>query len=145
MTSQHAEEECGDPAVFFEMSVTNANKPPLDPSEAGRRVDLFATLQSSGATMPEDWAVVLTNAPWFSQKADVLYDIIPGGDPTGGGGSNFGSSDRGALRKMSFIIRTNTLTRIIDPKYYGNSQENMPSELHGKNGGPWIAADTWEG
>ncbi len=63
-------------------------KPPLDPSDAGHRAGLSAMLQSSGATMSEDWAVVLMNAPLFSQKADVLYDIIPGGDPTGGGGSN---------------------------------------------------------
>lgn len=46
-----------DPTVFFEMSVTNADKPPLDPLEVERRVSLFTTLPS--ADMPSLGTVLI--------------------------------------------------------------------------------------
>jgi hypothetical protein len=65
-----------DPPVLFEMSVTNADKPPLDPTEVERRVDLFASLSLLSSEMPKDWAVILTNAPLFSQKTGVLNSVL---------------------------------------------------------------------
>jgi hypothetical protein len=64
------------PPVLFEMSVTNADKPPLDPTEVERRVDLFASLSLLSSEMPKDWAVILTNAPLFSQKTGVLNSVL---------------------------------------------------------------------
>jgi len=103
------------PAVFFELSVTNADKPPLDPSEVERRLNLFLELPPSD--LPNDWGVILTNAPLFSQKTSILSEIIPG-DPSSG--SN---------RKLTFVLGTDTFVRIINPKYYENSEDNMVAAL----------------
>ena len=103
-----------DPTVLFEMSVTNADKPPLDPSEVERRVNFFPTLSSD--IMPKDWGVILTNAPLFSTKASLLDDVLLHSSPY----SN---------RKMTFVLGTDTFVRIINPKYYSNSFENMIDAL----------------
>ena len=110
-----------EPTVFFEMSVTNADKPPLDPLEVERRVNLFTTLPP--ADMPKDWAVILTNAPLFSQKASILDNLIAGDcfDTDNNQSSN--------IRKMSFVLGTDTMVRIINPKYYDNSREKMLAAL----------------
>ena len=107
-----------DPTVLFEMSVTNADKPPQDPLEVERRLNLFLTLPP--LQMPRDWGVILTNAPLFLQKASVLDDVIAGDDVGCRGPPN---------RKMTFVLGTDTMVRIINPKYYGDSQENMISAL----------------
>lgn len=132
----HTEDQY-DPAVLFEMSVTNADKPPLDPMEVERRVDLFASLSLSlsPSEMPKDWAVILTNAPLFSQKTEILdglvendYDLPGDGGPSSRSGN--GNTARGRRRRrMSFVIGTDTMVRIIDPKYYGNSREGLVSAL----------------
>ena len=126
-----------DPAVLFEMSVTNADKPPLDPMEVERRVNLFASLSLSlsPSEMPKDWAVILTNAPMFSQKTEILDGLVENDDDLPGDGgppsrSGNGNTARGRRRRrMSFVIGTDTMVRIIDPKYYGNSREGMVSAL----------------
>mmetsp|Transcript_8317 Transcript_8317/g.12584 ORF Transcript_8317/g.12584 Transcript_8317/m.12584 type:complete len:642 (-) Transcript_8317:146-2071(-) len=100
-----------DPTVLFEMSVTNADKPPLDPSEVERRVSFFPTLSE----MPKDWGVILTNAPLFSQKTSLLDEVC--------------SSSPFSNRKMTFVLGTDTFVRIINPKYYNNSVENMINAL----------------
>ena len=113
---EYTSEQSSDPTVFFEMSVTNADKPPLDPIEVERRVNMFVSSPSlKEADMPKDWAVLLTNAPLFSQKSDILDNLIPG--------------DSGRRRKMSFVLGTDTMVRIINPKYYGNSREKMIDAL----------------
>ena len=99
---EYTSEQSSDPTVFFEMSVTNADKPPLDPIEVERRVNMFVSSPSlKEANMPKDWAVLLTNAPLFSQKSDILDNLIPG--------------DSGRRRKMSFVLGTDTMVRIINP------------------------------
>ena len=113
---EYTSEQSSDPTVFFEMSVTNADKPPLDPIEVERRVNMFVSSPSlKEADMPKDWAVLLTNAPLFSQKSDILDNLIPG--------------DSGRRRKMSFVLGTDTMVRIINPKYYENSREKMIDAL----------------
>ena len=101
-----------DPTVFFEMSVTNADKPPLDPKEVERRVSMFTSLPT--CDMPKDWSVILTNAPLFSQKTEILDNLITKGDSS---------------RKMSFVLGTDTFVRIINPKYYNNSRDEMLEAL----------------
>ena len=101
-----------DPTVFFEMSVTNADKPPLDPKEVERRVSMFTS--SPTCNMPKDWSVILTNAPLFSHKTEILDNLIPSGDSS---------------RKMSFVLGTDTFVRIINPKYYNNSRDEMIEAL----------------
>eukprot|EP00571_Detonula_confervacea_P010908 CAMPEP_0172303298 /NCGR_PEP_ID=MMETSP1058-20130122/4847_1 /TAXON_ID=83371 /ORGANISM="Detonula confervacea, Strain CCMP 353" /LENGTH=629 /DNA_ID=CAMNT_0013014047 /DNA_START=464 /DNA_END=2353 /DNA_ORIENTATION=- len=121
-TVDQQSDEQYDPTVLYEMSVTNADKPPLDPSEVERRVNVFTSLPSS--EMPKDWAVILTNAPLFSQKTSILDDLI-----SDNGDGSFGSENQGSGRKMSFVLGTDTMVRIINPKYYGNSRENMLAAL----------------
>jgi len=101
-----------DPTVFFEMSVTNADKPPLDPLEVERRVSMFTILPT--CDMPKDWSVILTNAPLFSHKTEMLDNLITKGDSS---------------RKMSFVLGTDTFVRIINPKYYNNSRDEMIEAL----------------
>ena len=84
-----------DPTVLFEISVTNVDKPPIDPVEVERRLSLFPMLKQ--ADLPKDWAVILTNAPLFAQKASILYDLIKG---------------HGA-RKMTFVIGECSLLRLL--------------------------------
>lgn len=104
-----------DPTVLFEMSVTNADKPSLDPAEVERRINFFPTLLPD---MPNDWGVILTNAPLFSQKTCLLEEVL----------RESGSSPYSS-RKMTFVLGTDTMVRIINPKYYDNSIENMIDAL----------------
>jgi len=101
------------PSVFFEMSVTNADKPPLDSAEVQRRVDSFRNI--SNANMPDDWAILLTNAPLFSQKTVILDNFI----------KSYGQSPT----KMTFVLGADTMVRILNPKYYGNDRDNMIAAL----------------
>jgi hypothetical protein len=106
-----------DPTVFFELSVTNADKPPLDPMEVERRVDIFTKLPLRD--MPKDWAVMLTNAPLFSQKSEILAKLIP----------NDGHENDTNRRTIGFVLGTDTMVRIINPKYYDNSHDKMMAAL----------------
>lgn len=110
-TVQSHSDEQYEPTVLFEISVTNVDKPPIDPNEVCRRLNLFLRLHSD---LPKDWGVLLTNAPLFSQKATLLDHSI---------GGSYNS------RKMTFVIGTDTMVRLIDAKYYGNNEENMMSAL----------------
>ena len=106
------------PSVFFEMSVTNADKPPLDSTEVQRRVDSFRDLPN--ANMPDDWAILLTNAPLFSQKTDILSNLT----------KSYGvASDGQSPTKMTFVLGADTMVRILNPKYYGNDRDNMIAAL----------------
>jgi len=132
------------PSILFEMSLMNPDKPPMDESEAARRVGLFGrcldhNAHSSDASgddegdcggdddaveeieMPEDWGVLLTSAPLFVEKVEALGGILA---PTG---SSYVDGRKGGRRrrKMTFVIGTDTMVRIIDPKYYGNDRESM--------------------
>jgi nicotinic acid mononucleotide adenylyltransferase len=138
--------------VLFEMSLTNADKPPMESQEASRRVSLFGDLvqemnavvedtagekeeaterssESSTAkgseqvctSMPKDWGVLLTNAPLFREKVRVLQKYLA---PSGGGGSGMKNG-----RKMTFVIGTDTMVRILHPKYYGDLMENVIKSL----------------
>ena len=70
--------------VVFEISVVNVDKPPLEEDELRRRLGQFHGKR----------CVVVTTAPTFTEKADIL----PGG---------------------TFIIGWDTAVRLVDSKYHG--------------------------
>jgi nicotinic acid mononucleotide adenylyltransferase len=106
-------------SVLFEMSLTNADKPPLEATEASRRVELFGQLaleQDTAALIPKDWGVLLTSAPLFIDKLRVIKKyLVPSG----------ATLMTGNKRQITFVIGTDTMVRIINPKYYGNDNHNM--------------------
>jgi hypothetical protein len=79
-----ARDDVASPPVIFEMSVTNADKPPMEVNEVVKRLNYFCSLdvEVSNDSQEEndwesiDWGVVLTAAPLFSQKVDILGDCI---------------------------------------------------------------------
>jgi len=110
------------PALVFELSITNADKPSMAVEEICRRIDLFGSLDMDLEENPMDWGVILTAAPLFAQKVDILSETI----------SSAGHLPRidEMPRLMSFVIGTDTMVRLIDPKYYGNSINNMLDSMH---------------
>jgi nicotinic acid mononucleotide adenylyltransferase/nicotinamide mononucleotide (NMN) deamidase PncC len=97
-----------EPPIFMELSLTNADKAPIDPSDVSHRVNTFLELND----MPEQWGILLTRAPLFSEKVSALEDCII--DPA-----------EGYFPKMSFVIGTDTMVRILNPKYYGGEESAM--------------------
>lgn len=103
-------------AIFFELSIANADKPSIDPVTVSQRLNEFLTLDD----LPDHFGVILTKAPLFSQKASCLQKFI----------NSFDGSDP----CLSFVIGTDTLVRLIDPKYYLNSEEEMIKALSSMTG-----------
>jgi hypothetical protein len=62
--------------VLLELSVTNPDKPSIDPKVVSERVHKFFDLDN----MPQNWGVLLTSAPLFSQKVDIYSDQIVTGE-----------------------------------------------------------------
>lgn len=100
--------------VFMELSLTNADKPSLDPRSVSERANKFLELDN----LPSPCGILLTSAPLFSQKVEILEQYMaPALD--------------GNDQKAGFIIGTDTMRRILDPKYYGNDVENMLEAVRG--------------
>ena len=93
------------PSVVFEISVVNADKPSLDRDEIIRRIkqftDLNPLLKESGLI---NYCVCITSVPFFLAKSNI-----------------FGN--------CSFIIGADTCIRILDSKYYGNSEFALVDSL----------------
>jgi nicotinic acid mononucleotide adenylyltransferase len=117
--------------ILFELSLTNADKPPMDAHEVKRRVEMFSTMLNDQVTnvtknndeykLPKDWGVLLTSAPLFIDKVRLLREhLIPSAATYH---QHIGNGKR--MRLMTFVIGTDTMVRIINPKYYGNSIKNM--------------------
>ena len=129
------ESKWAQPTVLFGMSLTNVDKPPMDVSEAARRVNLFDICFDTGSDdvtlqdvkMPDDWGILLTSAPLFVQKVDILGRYVAPSCASVPFLDNAGATK--ARRKITFIIGTDTMVRIINPKYYGNSIEEMLSAV----------------
>ncbi len=105
--------------VLFEMSLTNADKPAMPASEASRRVSLFPNLfngdeNQSFCQLQEDWGVILTSAPLFIDKVRVMKKYL----------APSSAAFLPNKRQITFIIGTDTMVRIINPKYYGD-YDNM--------------------
>jgi len=90
--------------VLFELSLINVDKPPLEADAVVQRIQQFEQLDMK----IDNWGIVLTNAPLFSQKVELL-------------------------NATSFCIGTDTLVRILDPKYYNDSSEQMMSDIRAMN------------
>lgn len=103
-------------SVFMEISLLNADKPPIDPQSVVERLQCFLELES----LPNHWGIILSMAPLFSNKVQVLQKCIETCD-----GSN---------PKIAFVIGTDTLVRLIDRKYYDNDESKMVSALREMKG-----------
>ncbi len=81
-------------AAAFDLSVINADKPPLADEEIRRRLSQFA------------WRapVWLTRAPTYTEKAELFPGCL-------------------------FVIGADTAVRIVQPRFYGNSEEKMAEAL----------------
>lgn len=83
--------------IVFEISAVNADKPPLPREEIVRRIDQFdpfnnPALRAAGLT---NIAVCVTSEPLFLQKSKLFADC-------------------------NFLIGSDTMARIINPKYYSS-------------------------
>jgi hypothetical protein len=89
------------PIVVFEISAVNADKPPLSRREILLRVgSLLASLPAlatPGNASLASAAVCVTRAPLFLDKTDVF-------------------------RGCTFVLGADTMTRLLNPKYYGNAE-----------------------
>lgn len=109
-TIQQAHPSLSSAPVVFELSILNADKPPLGTEDVLRRVRQFlnsSLLQSAGL---HNVAVCVTSRPLFASKATLFPDC-------------------------TFLIGSDTLSRLIDPKYYAHSRENMVAALAAMTGG----------
>lgn len=87
------------PLIVFEISAINVDKPPLSKEEILRRLSQFSEnklLRNAGIT---NYAIVITSEPLFLGKSKLFNDC-------------------------TFIIGADTMTRLIDPKYY-NYNDNI--------------------
>jgi nicotinic acid mononucleotide adenylyltransferase len=98
--------------AWFELSLTNADKPSLDPDDVVHRLEQFWNLQD----MPAHWGIVLTNAPMFKQKVDLLQPLQVSRSYPGG---------KQQQEALNFVIGTDTLVRLLNPKYYNDSMSDM--------------------
>ena len=98
--------------VVYELSVANADKPPLLEDEVRRRVTQFAGKGS----------IVLTQVPVFYKKSRML----PG---------------------CAFIIGADTAVRLVESRYYEDSQSRMLMALHEmrRNGCRFLVAGRADG
>ena len=123
-----------DKPIFFELSLTNVDKPSIDPKIVVSRVKKFIELTSlhahetrdgsqsdapSPPSFPQQWGIVLTRAPLFEEKLKILRSKVlnrlegPGDSP-----------------RINFVIGTDTMVRILNSKYYRNkSRESMIESL----------------
>ena len=88
---------CLPPLIVFEISAKNADKPPLSRADVLQRARaLLASLPAYGI---ENAAVCITFEPLFVGKAALF-------------------------RGCTFVLGADTLTRILDVKYYGQQEKN---------------------
>jgi Competence-damaged protein/Cytidylyltransferase-like len=67
----------GAPAVVFELSLTNPDKPDMDPVSVSERAHHFFTLADE---IPDQWGILLTRAPLFKEKVEVLRPFMATGE-----------------------------------------------------------------
>jgi Competence-damaged protein/Cytidylyltransferase-like len=63
-------------AVIWEISLTNPDKPDIDPLSVSQRAHQFFELEKE---LPSQWAILLTRAPLFQQKVKALQMFLPRG------------------------------------------------------------------
>lgn len=87
------------PPIVFEIAAFNADKPPIAKEALEDRLKQFVS-----GSVDESWNVVVTKVPLFIEKARLFPNC-------------------------SFVIGADTLTRLIDPKYYSNDELEMVNAL----------------
>ncbi|KAG7351727.1 cytidylyltransferase-like protein [Nitzschia inconspicua] len=139
------------PPVVFELSIVNADKPPMDPKEVARRVAMFRDVlwnkqdnhddnksddhdHSKPSSSPLSWGILLTSAPLFANKVDVLRQAAPTNQLSSpsspsstilGGRDEITTTQHHHPPRWSFVIGTDTMVRILNPKYYSNDEATM--------------------
>jgi hypothetical protein len=116
-----------DKPIFFELSLLNADKPAIDPAVVADRVHQFLQLED----LPQQWGVVLTGAPLFAQKLSNLQDCVT-------------NRLEGPTPRINFVIGTDTLVRVINPKYYSNEEQKMVESLLAMRGAHFIVGGRLE-
>jgi len=106
-----------DNLILFEISILNADKPPLEMNDILRRLQIIQdTLGQEGM---KDWGVVLTSSPLFAQKVDIFRNRMSG---TAGNDA------------MVLVIGADTFVRILNKKYYDNKVQNMIDAIRDMKG-----------
>lgn len=117
------------PALFFEMSITNVDKPPIEVTEVENRANCIYKFMmeknnsdnhnnDSDTVKSTSWGIILDSAPMFVQKVQMLADkCVP---------SLSASQTNGICQSnMTFVIGADTMVRILNPKYYNDSTAEM--------------------
>jgi nicotinic acid mononucleotide adenylyltransferase len=134
-TNATSPSSCPAPTIVFELSIVNADKPPMDPEEVARRVALFRQVVVWNNTMPPcSWGILLTSAPLFADKVHVLRQAAPPNKlstTSSTASSAFSHMMPPTNRRWSFVIGTDTLVRILNPKYYHDDKHEMMHSLRG--------------
>ena len=105
------------PVAWFELSLTNADKPPLQVEAVVERLEHFLSLEGMESLQ---WGIALTNAPLFAQKVNLLQPKLL---------SRTHKNTISNPLPLSFGIGTDTLVRLLNPKYYNNSRDEMLQAL----------------
>lgn len=113
--------------LVFEISITNADKPAMDPAEVSRRVSQFRNVlyqndSNSDQGIPE-WGILLTSAPLFADKVRILRKYAP--TPPQNWQAAAPSAMQEESPRWSFVIGTDTMVRVLNPKYYNNDYDSM--------------------
>jgi hypothetical protein len=113
--------------IWFELALTNADKPPLSVEEVQRRVQLFGDYfaQNQDDQNGFQWGILLTNAPLFRRKVELLQPLmVPVAATSHGHGRDTADAGIDGLI-LDMVIGVDTLVRLVDPKYYDGSPEKM--------------------
>ena len=116
-----------DPPIFMEVSLTNADKPPIEPVVVADRLVQFLDLDN----MPKNWGIILTRAPLFAEKVSSLADCVL-------------DHQSKEAPQLSFVIGTDTMVRILNPKYYENSYDAMLEAIRSMRGVKFIVGGRLE-
>jgi nicotinic acid mononucleotide adenylyltransferase/nicotinamide mononucleotide (NMN) deamidase PncC len=93
--------------VDFEIAVTNVDKPPLDYHAITERT---TWLEEAARTRPCMGRLYLTNSPRFYDKIKAF--------------------DRNGVREITFVVGTDTINRLNDPKYMGGQAAFSAAMAH---------------
>lgn len=105
--------------LVFEISITNADKPAMEPEEVARRVSQFRTVMKEATGIPQ-WGILLTSSPLFADKVDTLKQYAPPAVQTH---PKFPLTEE--RNRWSFVIGADTMVRVLNPKYYNHDYDQM--------------------
>jgi nicotinic acid mononucleotide adenylyltransferase len=118
------------PMIVFELSIINADKPPMESQEVARRVTLFKHLLFNNDYEITSWGILLTSAPLFSDKVQTLRQVAPVSSQTSAFTTqHMQDNSETSSSRWSFVIGTDTMVRILNPKYYSDDSAQMMASL----------------